>query len=92
MCERGWELTVCNADVIFAIGTRFSDRITGCLKRFARDAQVIHIDIDPCSISKNVKASIPIVGDIKNILQAMLCDLSKANHKINEELKDRVLQ
>ena len=82
-------LTVCNADVIFAIGTRFSDRITGCLKRFARDAQVIHIDIDPCSISKNVKASIPIVGDIKNILQAMLCDLSKANHKINEELKDK---
>ena len=43
-------LTVANADVIFAIGTRFSDRITGCLKKFARDAQVIHIDIDPCSI------------------------------------------
>lgn len=82
-------LTVSNADVIFAIGTRFSDRITGCLKRFARDAQVIHIDIDPCSISKNVKASIPIVGDIKNVLNSMLVELSKSHHKINTELKDK---
>ncbi len=82
-------LTVSNADVIFAIGTRFSDRITGCLKRFARDAQVIHIDIDPCSISKNVKATIPIVGDIKNVLNAMLFELMKSHHKINVELKDK---
>jgi len=82
-------LTVANADVIFAIGTRFSDRITGCLKKFARDAQVIHIDIDPCSISKNVKATIPIVGDIKNVLGLMLSQLTKANHKINEEQKDK---
>ncbi len=82
-------LAVSNADVIFAIGTRFSDRITGCLKRFARDAQVIHIDIDPCSISKNVKATIPIVGDIKNVLNAMLTELSKSHHKINIELKDK---
>ncbi len=74
-------LTVSNADLIFAIGTRFSDRITGCLKRFARDAQVIHIDIDPCSISKNVKASIPIVGDIKNVLNTMLQLYSKTHHK-----------
>ena len=82
-------LTVSNADVIFAIGTRFSDRITGCLKTFARDAQVIHIDIDPCSISKNVKASIPIVGDVKNVLNTMLFELSKSHHKINVELKDK---
>ncbi len=82
-------LTVANADVIFAIGTRFSDRITGCLKRFARDAQVIHVDIDPCSISKNVKATIPIVGDIKNVLSGMLSQLNKSHHKINEELKDK---
>ena len=82
-------LTVANADVIFAIGTRFSDRITGCLNKFARDAQVIHVDIDPCSISKNVKASIPIVGDIKNVLTTMLSQLSKLHHKINIELKDK---
>ena len=82
-------LTVSNADVIFAIGTRFSDRITGCLKKFARDAQVIHVDIDPCSISKNVKASVPIVGDIKNVLNLMIAELDKANHTINTELKDK---
>ena len=82
-------LTVANADVIFAIGTRFSDRITGCLNKFARDAQVIHIDIDPCSISKNVKASIPIVGDIKNVLSLMISQLEKSNHAINEELKNK---
>lgn len=82
-------LTVANADVIFAIGTRFSDRITGCLNKFARDAQVIHIDIDPCSISKNVKASIPIVGDIKNVLSLMIELLKKSNHKVNDSLKEK---
>ena len=82
-------LTVANADVIFAIGTRFSDRITGCLKKFARDAQVIHIDIDPCSISKNVKAAIPIVGDIKNVLSIMIEQLNKSNHEINIDLKEK---
>ena len=82
-------LTVSNADVIFAIGTRFSDRITGCLNKFARDAQVIHVDIDPCSISKNVKAAIPIVGDIKNVLNTLLQQLNKSHHKINSELKDK---
>lgn len=82
-------LTVANADVIFAIGTRFSDRITGCLKKFARDAQVIHIDIDPCSISKNVKATIPIVGDIKNVLSIMIEQFNKSNHKVNNDLKDK---
>lgn len=82
-------LTVANADVIFAIGTRFSDRITGNLKKFAQDAQVIHVDIDPCSISKNVKASIPIVGDVKNVLTTMLSQLAKSHHKINIEQKDK---
>ncbi|MBR2069520.1 MAG: biosynthetic-type acetolactate synthase large subunit [Candidatus Gastranaerophilales bacterium] len=85
-------LTVANADVIFAIGTRFSDRITGCLNKFARDAQVIHVDIDPCSISKNVKASIPIVGDIKNVLTTLIQQINKSHHKVNIELKDKWFQ
>ena len=82
-------LTVANADVIFAIGTRFSDRITGCLKKFARDAQVIHVDIDPCSISKNVKATVPIVGDVKNVLETMLSLLEKSKHQVNIDLKEK---
>ena len=56
------------ADLICAIGARFDDRITGKLSEFAPRAKVIHIDVDPAEISKNVPAHIPIVGDAKNIL------------------------
>jgi len=56
------------ADLIVAIGARFDDRITGKLNEFARNAKVIHIDIDPAEISKNVGAHIPIVGDVKQVL------------------------
>lgn len=79
---------VSHADVIFALGTRFNDRITGCLKRFARDAHVIHVDIDPCSISKNVKVAIPIVGDAKNVLSGMIKEFEKTNPPIYEQDKD----
>lgn len=78
---------VSNCDVLFAIGTRFNDRITGCLKRFAKDAQVIHIDIDPCSISKNVHVDIPIVGDAKNVLNAMLKELGNNKYETNHDIK-----
>ncbi|MBI9018659.1 MAG: biosynthetic-type acetolactate synthase large subunit [Phycisphaerae bacterium] len=55
-------------DLLVAIGSRFDDRITGDVKRFAPNAKIIHIDIDPSSISKNVKVDIPVVGDAKKIL------------------------
>ena len=58
------------ADLIFAVGARFDDRITGKLSEFAPRAKFIHIDVDPAEISKNVPAHIPIVGDAKNILAA----------------------
>ena len=61
-----------NSDVLFAIGTRFSDRITGQVNKFCPDAKIIHIDIDPCSISKNVRVDIPIVGCAKGVLTDML--------------------
>jgi acetolactate synthase-1/2/3 large subunit len=57
-----------NADLIFAIGARFDDRITGKLSEFAPRAKFIHLDIDPAEISKNVPAHIPIVGDAKKVL------------------------
>ena len=82
---------VSHADVIFALGTRFNDRITGCLQRFARDAHVIHVDIDPCSISKNVKADIPIVGDVKNVLIGLIKDFEKTNPNIYKEDKEKWL-
>jgi acetolactate synthase-1/2/3 large subunit len=59
------------ADLIVAVGARFDDRITGKLAEFAPHAKVIHIDIDPAEISKNVGAHIPIVGDVKLVLPAL---------------------
>jgi acetolactate synthase-1/2/3 large subunit len=56
------------ADLIVAIGARFDDRITGKLDEFAPNAKVIHVDVDPAEISKNVGAHIPIVGDVKQVL------------------------
>lgn len=79
---------VTHSDTLFAVGTRFNDRITGCLKRFAKDAKVIHIDIDPCSISKNVYVDVPIVGDAKVVLNQMLDELDKNDYETNSSLKD----
>jgi len=55
-------------DVLIAIGARFDDRVTGDLKQFCPEAQIIHIDVDPSSISKNVRVDVPIVGDVKHVL------------------------
>ena len=59
---------IMRSDLIVAIGARFDDRITGRLETFAPDAKVVHVDIDPASISKNIKVDIPVVGDAKRIL------------------------
>lgn len=59
---------IMESDLILAVGARFDDRITGKLSEFAPHAQIVHIDIDPSSISKNVQVDIPIVGDAKGIL------------------------
>lgn len=58
-------------DVLIAVGMRFDDRVTGDLMRYARQAKVIHIEIDPSEIDKNVKADIPLLGDAKSILHAL---------------------
>ncbi|MHB8926840.1 MAG: biosynthetic-type acetolactate synthase large subunit [Bacillota bacterium] len=59
-------------DVLLAVGTRFSDRVTGPTERFAPQAKVIHIDIDPAEIGKNVAAAIPVVGDANRVLPVVL--------------------
>ncbi len=63
---------ISNCDVLFSIGTRFNDRITGKIGEFAKEATIIHVDIDPASISKNISVSIPIVADAKNAIEAIL--------------------
>ncbi len=59
-------------DLLIAIGARFDDRVTGKLKAFASNAKIIHIDIDPASISKNVRVDVPVVGDAKCILKELM--------------------
>ncbi len=66
-------MAVQNCDALIAVGARFDDRVTGRTSDFAPKAEkIVHIDIDPSSISKNIKVDVPIVGDIKEVLQVML--------------------
>jgi acetolactate synthase I/II/III large subunit len=57
-----------HCDVLIAIGARFDDRVTGNLEKFCPDARIVHVDIDPASISKNVKVDVAIVGDVKDVV------------------------
>ena len=59
------------SDLIIAIGSRFDDRVTGKVEAFAPHAKIVHIDIDPTSISKNIKVDIPVVGDVKCVLKEL---------------------
>lgn len=74
---------MCETDLIIAVGARFDDRITGKLSEFAPKAKVIHIDIDPAEIGKNVAAHVPIVGDAKGVLE----ELNKAVRELKENVK-----
>ena len=67
-------------DVLIAIGMRFSDRVTGNLKTYARQAKVIHLDIDKSEINKNVKVAVAVVGDCKASLPALTTLIDKADH------------
>ncbi len=69
-----------DSDVLIAIGMRFDDRVTGNLKTFARNSKIIHIDIDPAEIGKNVATAIPIVGDVKNVLQVLNKHVEEKTH------------
>ncbi len=77
-------MTMHNSDVILAVGARFDDRVTNNVKKFCPNATVIHIDIDPASISKTINAHIPIVGDVKNVLAEMLSQLADGDKKLDE--------
>ncbi len=74
-------MSVTNCDLLFAIGVRFDDRATGDLAKFAPHARIIHIDIDPAAIARNVPVEIPIVGDADNILKSLDPHLKTADIK-----------
>jgi acetolactate synthase-1/2/3 large subunit len=73
-------MAISNADLVIAIGARFDDRVTGRVDTFATKAKIVHIDVDPTSISKNVEVDIPIVGDAKKVLLQALEILKKAKY------------
>src|SRR5207247_2037510 len=74
-------IAVHHSDVLIAVGARFDDRVTGRVDAFAPNAEIIHIDIDPSSISKNIKVDVPIVGHCKRVLAKLL-------EAVREELRD----
>jgi len=71
---------IMESDLIIAVGARFDDRVTGRTDSFAPGSKVIHIDIDPTSISKNIKVDVPIVGDAKNVLGQLLEEIKKVSN------------
>jgi acetolactate synthase-1/2/3 large subunit len=65
-------MAVHHSDLLIAVGARFDDRVTGRVDAFAPSAEIVHIDIDPSSISKNIKVDVPIVGDCRRVLRALV--------------------
>lgn len=77
--------TMANADVILALGARFDDRVTNNVEKFCPNATIIHVDIDPTSISKTINAHIPVVGLVDIVIQQLLDELKATDYKPNEE-------
>ncbi len=73
-------LGVSECDLLIAIGTRFSDRVLGNPKKFAHQAKILHIDVDPAEINKNVMASASVIGDVKEVLARLNAELSQHDH------------
>jgi len=77
-------MAMTNSDLIIAVGARFDDRVTGKIATFAPNAKIIHIDVDPTSIKKNVRVDLPIVGDVRDVLSKMIKLLDKQKEKACE--------
>ncbi|APH39664.1 acetolactate synthase, large subunit, biosynthetic type [Methanohalophilus halophilus] len=77
-------------DLLIAVGARFDDRVTGKLASFAPNAKILHIDIDPAEISKNIQVDIPIVGDAKNILASLYKYVKPVEKETRKEWLDRI--
>lgn len=83
-------MAMSETDLVIALGARFDDRVTGKLSEFAKNAKVIHVDIDPASISKIVNANFPIVGDIKNVVNEMLLIVSQIDSSKYEDWRETI--
>ncbi|WP_024327050.1 biosynthetic-type acetolactate synthase large subunit [Thioalkalivibrio sp. AKL19] len=74
-----------HADVLIAIGARFDDRVTGNIEKFCPHAKIVHVDVDPSSISKNVKVDVPIVGEVEPVLRELIKGLNENGGKPDAE-------
>jgi acetolactate synthase-1/2/3 large subunit len=77
-------MAMTHSDLIIAVGARFDDRVTGKIATFAPSAKIIHIDVDPTSIKKNVRVDLPIVGDVKDVLARMI--------KLSDKQKEKAVE
>ncbi|WP_230659514.1 acetolactate synthase 3 large subunit [Psychrobacter sp. I-STPA10] len=77
-------MTMHHADVIIAVGARFDDRVTNNVKKFCPNATIVHIDIDPATISKIITAHIPIVGDVKSVLTEILEVIKEGDKQLDQ--------
>lgn len=75
-------MAVTNCDLLVAVGARFDDRVTGKIATFAPHAKIIHMDVDPTSIRKNVRVDLPIVGQVKDVLARMLKAVDESSDKV----------
>lgn len=73
-------LTVQDCDLLITVGARFSDRVTGNAKKFASKAKIIHIDVDPAEVNKNIHVNASIIGDCKSILEILISRLEQQKH------------
>ncbi|MFH1772156.1 MAG: biosynthetic-type acetolactate synthase large subunit [Candidatus Omnitrophota bacterium] len=71
-------MAITESDLLISIGSRFDDRVTGKIDEFAPGAKIIHIDIDPTSISKNISVDVPIVGDARNVLRQLIDEFDRS--------------
>ena len=76
-------MAISHCDLLIAIGARFDDRVTGKIEKFAPRAKIIHVDIDPASISKNVRVDVPIVGGVNNVLKDMVKLIKESDIEID---------
>jgi acetolactate synthase-1/2/3 large subunit len=81
-------MAMAHADLMVAIGARFDDRVTGKLSEFAKNCKIVHIDIDPTSIRKNVHVDVPIVGDVRRVLTRLLAEVRKIKRDWRGDLEE----
>lgn len=77
-----------NADVILALGARFDDRVTNNVKKFCPNAKIVHVDVDPTSISKTIKAHIPVVGCLDTVMEQLLTVIERSEKRIDRAAQE----